>query len=313
MKLGISVSSGHTVFKTSQGDADYALRVALAVEEAGFDSVWVADRTVYPADLATRYSDRFGPGRSDPNGQNVLEAHTTLTFLAGATRRVRLGYSVLVLPFRNPVLNAKMVTTLDVLSGGRVIFGVGVGWMPEEFEGMGASYSDRGALTNEHMEMFKTLCTQDVAEYRGQHFGISGMTFFPKPVQQPHPPIWVGGRSNLALRRAARLGDGWIGNVSAPEQLSERVAALRRICQRLGRNPDSVTVANCLGVQLGEPRRAQNGERALLTGNAAAVLGDLRSFQDAGMEYAVLSVTGKDTDSAIADVRRLADEVLPKA
>ena len=134
---------------------------------------------MFPADIAARYPDQYGPGRSNPQAQNELEAVTVLSYVAGATSRARLGISVLVLPFRNPVLNAKMITTLDVLSGGMAIFGVGVGLMPEEFQSIGASYSDWGALTNEHIEMFKALCTQDIADYQGNHFQISGMTFSP--------------------------------------------------------------------------------------------------------------------------------------
>jgi alkanesulfonate monooxygenase SsuD/methylene tetrahydromethanopterin reductase-like flavin-dependent oxidoreductase (luciferase family) len=130
------VSTGLTRPASAQTEAGYVTRLALVGEEAGFDSVWCADRTVYPADLAALYPAQYGPESGGPDGQKVLEVMTTLAFLAGRTSRVTVGFCVMVLPFRNPVLNAKMVTTLDVLSGGRVIFGTGVGWMPEEFEAL---------------------------------------------------------------------------------------------------------------------------------------------------------------------------------
>ena len=193
MKFGVAVTTSVTPAVTAGAQADYVRRMTETIEDAGFDSVWVSDRTLFPADLARRYPDMFGPGKARPEAQNVLEALATLSFVGGATRRVRLGVSVLVLPFRNPLLNAKMITTLDVLSGGRVIYGVGVGWMPEEFASMGAPYRKRGALTDEHIEIFKAACARDVPEYRGRHFGTSGMVFFPGRCNGRIPPSgWEG-------------------------------------------------------------------------------------------------------------------------
>ena len=312
MKFGVGVTTGISPAVTSEAQADYVTRLAEVVEEAGYDSVWVSDRTVFPRDLAARYPESYGPGRSNPESQNVLEALTVLSFVAGATKRVRLGTSVLVLPFRNPVLNAKMITTLDVLSGGRVIFGVGVGWMREEFEGVGASYRDRGALTDEHIEMFKALCTEDVAEYQGNHFHISDMTFFPKPVQRPYPPIWVGGNTGRALRRAARLGDGWHGTRATPEEVAEKREVLRRLCEENGRSSDSVAVTLRATLEMGEPQRPQSGQRAPLTGTAAEILEDIGRYEEAGLEYLVLSVSAKDTESTTEAVRRFADEVVSR-
>ena len=312
MKFGVGVTTGISPAVTSVSQAEYVTRLAEVVEETGYDSIWVSDRTVFPTDLAARYPESYGPGGSDPDAQNVLEALTVLSFVAGATKRVRLGTSVLVLPFRNPVLNAKMITTLDVLSGGRVIFGVGVGWMQEEFEGVGASYRDRGALTDEHIEMFKALCTEEVAEYDGEHFQLSGMVFFPKPVQRPHPPIWVGGNTRFALRRAARLGDGWHGTRVTPKELVKKRESLRRLCEENGRSPDSVAVTLRATLVLGEPQRSQSGERAPLTGTAGEILEDIRRYEEAGLEYLVISVAAAHTESTIEAVRRFADDVVSR-
>ena len=214
MKFGVGLKTARTRGLSPQAQVDDLKRLALAAEELGFDSVWVPDRTVFPPDIAARYPDGgYGPKGSIPDSQLVLEPHTVLSFLAGATSKIGLGFSVLVLPFRNPVVNAKRVTTLDVLSNGRVLFGVGVGWMPEEFEGVDASFPDRGALTDEHIELFKALCTEDSVEYRGEHFQITGQVLYPKPQQQPHPPIWVGGSTRAAVRRTGtyrrRLAAQW--------------------------------------------------------------------------------------------------------
>ena len=242
----------------------------------------------------------------------MLEALTTLTFVAGMTRTARLGISVLVLPFRNPVLNAKMITTLDVLSGGRVIFGVGVGWMPEEFEAMGASYADRGSLTDEHIEMFKRLCTQDVAEFQGEHFRTSGMVFFPKPVQRPHPPIWVGGNTRTALKRAARVGDAWHGINLTPGELAAKRESLRRLSKEHGREDGSVQVSLRANVRIGETQHSDTGDRTPLTGTVDDIVDDLRRYEEAGLEYLVLSVAARDTESTIEGLHRFADEIAPR-
>ena len=130
MKLGLSATFSLGLGAPPGEMGAYACRLASLCEEAGLDSIWFADRTVYPADLAERYPDRWGPGKMDPKGQNVLEPVTTLSFVASQTSRITLGFSVLILPLRHPVLNAKMVTTLDVLSGGRVVFGAGLAGCP---------------------------------------------------------------------------------------------------------------------------------------------------------------------------------------
>ncbi len=165
MKYGIAATTSVTPATTPQSQADYVRRMAQTAEDAGFDSVWISDRTVYPKDLAARYPDEFGLGKADPSAQNVLEAVTTLSYIAGATTRVKVGMSVLVLPFRHPVLNAKMLTTLDVLSGGRLIAGFGTGWMPEEFATMNADFDERGRVTDEHIRAFIALCQGE--EYEG--------------------------------------------------------------------------------------------------------------------------------------------------
>ena len=311
MKVGIALTTSVTPAVTAQAQADYVKRVATASEEAGYDSVWVSDRTVFPSDLAERYPDMYGPGKASPEAQNVLESMTTLSYVAGATNRVRLGISVLVLPFRNPVLNAKMVTTLDVMSGGRAIFGVGVGWMPEEFASMGASFEHRGAQTDEHIEMYQALCTQDVANYQGKHFQISGMTFFPRPIQTPYPPIWVGGNSTLALRRAARLGDAWHGIRLTPEEVKTKKARLADLCEANGRRRGSVQATLRATLSWLEPAGNPDGSRTLLTGSPDDIRDDLLRYQEAGLDYLVLSVAAEDTDSTVRAVERLAEVALP--
>ena len=243
MKFGIAVTNAINPEITPEGQADYAARVALATEETGLDSVWVSERTVYPTDIMQRYPHMFSPHHSRPDSQRLLEATTTLAYLAGITSRVRLGFTILCVPFRNPVLNAKTITTLDVLSGGRIDFGIGTGWMPEEFDGIFADFDSRGTVTNEHLEVFKAACASDVPEFTGKHFSVSGKVFFPRPVQKPHPPIWVGGKTDAALRRVAIFGDYWNGIFVSPADVKDRLARLGELCEERDRDPSEVGAA----------------------------------------------------------------------
>ena len=312
MRFGVAIRSSVIPGVPASERGKELLRLALAAEDSGFDSIWVPDRTVFPTDIASRYPGRFGEPGSIPDSQQVLEPVTAMSFLAGSTTRIKLGFNVLVLPFRNPVLNAKMVTTLDVLSGGRVIFGVGVGWMPEEFEAMSASYEDRGALTDEHIEMFKALCAGETAEYDGRHFHVSEKVFYPKPLQKPHPPIWIGGKSRAALRRVARLGDGWLPIGNTPAEMAEGGKYLRRLCEELGRDPETAKLGLNMAMNIGEPRRAPGGERVPLTGRVADIIDDVRRYRDAGLELLVISMTGMDSASSLDGMKRFAEEVAPK-
>jgi probable F420-dependent oxidoreductase len=292
MKVGLSIRSAEVPGVPLADRAAHLVRLAQEAERLEFDSVWVPDRTVFPTDIATRYPARFGSGPPIPDSQQVLEPITTMSFLAGVTSRIGLGFSVVVLPFRHPVLNAKMVTTLDVLSGGRVIFGAGVGWMPEEFEGMAAPFADRGAVTDEHIDMFKALCTGYPASYSGRHFTIDDKVFYPKPIQQPHPPVWIGGVSRAAVRRAARVGDGWLPNGMSPADVERARSRLHAACGRVGRSPGDVVMA---------------ASASLPTEAAGETRDALRAYRDAGAEYLVASMSGTETNKAMSAMTVLAE------
>lgn len=298
MKFGIAATTSVTPAVTGPAQADYVRRMVQTAEECGYDSVWVSDRTVYPRDLAERYPEQFGPGKADPESENVLEAVSTLSYIAGVTSRVRVGMSVLVLPFRHPVLNAKMLTTLDVLSGGRLIVGVGTGGMPEEFAAMGAEFSDRGRDTDEHIEAFKTLCRG--GDYSGRLGDSTGMRLFPEPVQKPHPPIWIGGNSGAAQRRAARLGDGWHPNRLTPDEVSAGRSALDDLCREQGREPADVSLSLRATLVLGRSQQDATGSRMPLTGSEGEIRDDLRRYEDAGLDYLVLSID-EPTENATAN------------
>ncbi len=213
-------------------------RLARRAEALGFDSVWVADHLVAPADSDSIYpfDRRAQPGPARLDGLvEFYEPLITLAYVAAVTQHIRLGVSVYVVPYRNPVVTAKLVATLDALSGGRVIFGVGVGWLREEFRALGADPSRRGRVTDEYLEICRRLWRDDVASFSGTHYELPPVRSGPKPVQRPWPPIWVGGNSTAALARAVALGDGLHLIDLAPDEIApinERLAARLHAARR---------------------------------------------------------------------------------
>ena len=222
---------------------------------------------------------------------------------------------MLILPYRNPVLTAKILATLDVLSGGRLILGAGVGWMEEEFQAMGLdTYAQRGEVTDEYIQIFKELWTSDDPEFHGKHYDISGAGFLPKPVQKPHPPIWIGGHTNPAIRRAATLGDGWmpIGLRPPaglePEEMAEKVARLRRITARAGRAEDAVDLVfstDC--VFQDEP----GADRRMVSGRPEQIAADLRQYQDLGVRHFIFSFPADSAAQQQEAMERFSREVMP--
>jgi probable F420-dependent oxidoreductase len=220
------------------------MAMASNAEASGYAIIGVADHLIVPVHTGVRYpytADGIWPGA--PTGE-CFDAIATLTFLAGFTQRIRLLTSVLVVPYRPAVLTAKLLATADVLSGGRVIAGIGSGWMKEEFEALEtAPFEARGAVTDEYIRAWKSLWTEDRPSIDGKHVRFRNVVFKPKPVSQPHPPIWVGGESAPALRRAAQLGDGWYP-VSNNTQILMNTPALLKAGIGPRRRPDAIRAAS---------------------------------------------------------------------
>ncbi len=219
--------------------------VAQQADDLGFHSVWVGDHVVFPAQLESKYpyhpEGRFPVDSND----NFLDPLTVLTYVSACTKTVRLGTGVLIVPYRNPILTAKMVATMDVLSNGRVILGSGAGWLKEEFEFLHAPYHERGDQTDEYLHVMQALWTQDEAQFDGRYEKFTGVKCEPKPVQKPYPPIWIGGHSKRALRRTATLGDGWYGHVfwRDPDGFAKDIVSIKGLAEQAGRDPNSLTYA----------------------------------------------------------------------
>jgi probable F420-dependent oxidoreductase len=202
--------------------ADPALqaRVAAAAEEAGFDSIWTGEHVAMPI--------RDNPVPT-PAETPFLDSLVALANVAARTATIRLGTGVLVLPHHNPVLLAKALATLDVVSGGRLSAGFGGGYVEAEFRALGVSFADRGRMTDEYVDAIRTLWTDELPRFAGRFVAFDGIRFEPKPRQRPHPPIVIGGHAGPALRRAARVGDGWYGFGLTVERTAAIVEELRRL------------------------------------------------------------------------------------
>ena len=241
---------------------------------------------------------------------------STLTYLAGCTQRIRLGPNVLIVPYRPRIMTAKLLTMLDVLSEGRLTLGVGVGWMEEEFEALGAPpYAERGAVTDEYLRLFKVLWTEDRPSFAGKYCSVSDIGFFPKPVQKPHPPIWVGGHTGPALRRAAELGDARLplGTfppvIFRPDDLKPKIARLRELTRQAGRPEEAVKV--CLGAIVRFEESA-GADRLPLKGRPEQIAEDITQYQAIGINDFILYLgRGGDSTAVMEAVERFAREVVP--
>ncbi len=231
MKFGIAI------FPTD--DAISMTEPAPALEERGFESLWVADHVVLP--------DPPMPQRPMAPNMRLLDPIVALTFVAAHTTRIRLGTGVIVLPQRNPLVLAKQLATLDVLSNGRLIFGLGVGWCEPEFRALGVPFEQRGRRGDEYLAAMRAIWTQEKAAYQGRYVAFADVQAQPQPLQQPTPPIVIGGRTPAAFRRAVEHGHGWYGFGLEVEQAAQDIEALREMEQRyrraaaLGRLEISVT------------------------------------------------------------------------
>jgi probable F420-dependent oxidoreductase len=302
-------------------EPDALTRIAVEGEAIGFDYLAFSDHIVIPTDIQARYP--YSETGEFPQGSRGgrHEQLTVIAFIAAKTSRLRLLTSVMVVPHRPAVLAAKILSTIDVLSKGRLTVGIGAGWLREEFEAIGAPpFAERGAVTDEYLQAFRELWTKDEPSFAGQHTRFSGIVFAPKPVQTPHPPIWVGGESGPALRRAARLGDGWypIGvNPAHPLDSLPRyqaaIARLRGLVTEAGRDPAAVALAfRCTKYGDNLTPRTDDGERRLFSGGAAELAGDLRAFRALGVGHIDFGFGGSSTDGVLTTMKRFRDEVLAR-
>ena len=214
---------------------EFLTAYATAAEDAGFDSIWIGEHVVFLDDYKSRYPYAEDGRLSLPSDAGMLELFTTLTYLGAVTDRIRLGTAVCLVPQRNPVYTAKAVATADWLTGGRVDFGIGIGWLREEFEVLDAPFSDRAARTRDYVRVMHACWRDELSAYDGEHYHLPPCRMYPKPVQTPNPPVYFGGETDAALQRVASLGDGWCGFNHRPDSAGASVQRLGRFLDDAGR------------------------------------------------------------------------------
>jgi probable F420-dependent oxidoreductase len=295
--------------------------VAAAAERLGFDFVSANDHVVVPADIDSRYPySEEGDWAGRATGQ-CLEVLSTLAFLAGCTERVRLLSSVMVVPHRPAILAAKMIATADVLSEGRLIVGCGAGWMQEEIEALGAPpYAERGKVTDEYIAAFRELWTKPRPAFKGRYVEFGNILFEPKPVTKPAPPVWIGGESEPAMRRAIRLGDAWYPASSNPANRLDtamRVAGAMNgfqvMCEEAGRDPGEINLAHVVLWPVSwTAEDATSGGRRTFTGSSAQMIDDAELLKSADVVDVNVSFAAPTVAETIARMERFAAEVMAK-
>ena len=289
MHLGFALANNQGV-----EDVQAIIRLARLADELGFDSVWASDHLFNVSYVFERIGDK-----------PYYDPLTILTYVAAVTTRIRLGTSVLVLPYHHPMRLAKAAATLDVLSGGRVILGVGVGVVEQEFTAIGRAFADRGAITDETIAILQALWTQAVPTHDGHQYHFSGMPFAPKPLQQPSIPVVIGGVSRAAMRRAVRMGNGWHPTAMPPELLRDRMRWLAEQAQAAGR------VAADIPVSISVPLQGGRAGRYTLGLTPDEIVPKLQAFADLGVETVVLAPSTGDAQAMMQMLEMIAREVMP--
>ncbi len=279
MEIAVATAFSH------HSPVDYIAGAAKRIEAAGFAAVWVPEHVLFFPDYSSSYpyaKDGKVPGNPD----GVLDPFTALTFIAANTTTLRLGTGICLVPQRQPVYTAKMVADLDYLSQGRVDFGIGIGWLEEEFDALGMDFAARAARCNEYIAAMKALWGADPVNFTGETVSITNAQFNPKPVQSPHPPIFVGGESTPALRRVATFGDGWYGYGVGPEAVEERLQRLDTHLAAAGRDRSQIKVYVCPNELKVDPDIAA-------------------AYEEAGVDQLILRVFATDLDALDRRLDRL--------
>lgn len=274
------------IWQLSTDDADF---LTTAAEKLGFDAVLIPDHIVAP------------PATMEHYGPIWPDIFTLLGYLAARTNRIQLGSSVVVVPYRNPLVVAKCVATVDQVSRGRFIFGIGVGWDEEEFQLLRIPFRERGAMTDEYLRIMKAAWAQEEPRYEGAYFNLAGFKCEPKPVQTPHPPIWVGcspmTATGVGLRRTAELGDAWHPVFCSMDEIRRGAQLLREYAAKVGRDkPPALAPRNLLNIT----ERPKDGDRGLFEGSPEQIAADIKEMERLGVDYICFDVFSRPTPAGMA-------------
>jgi probable F420-dependent oxidoreductase len=289
-------------------------------EALGFNYLTLTDHIALPDTSTPGYPYSTTGEFYTPDPGHRVEQLTTAAWVAAKTSKIRIVLAVMVVPHRPAVLTAKMLSTIDVLSGGRLVIGIGAGWLKVELDAVSTTpFAERGAVTDEYMDAMRTIWTQDKPVFHGKYVHIDGLLTDPKPIQKPHPPIWVGGESGPSMRRAARIGDAWypIGSNNAHlldtlPRLSAGIARIRELTKAAGRDPSAMGIVYRVK-RHGQPAPlATAGHRKLFTGTVADTIEDIAAVKDIGVTALDFDFEGRDAAKSAADMKKFHEEVLSR-
>jgi probable F420-dependent oxidoreductase len=316
MKYGLHFGSRGTA-----GEPDSLKAIAQKAEALGYDHFGMSDHVIVATDVESAYPySATGKFFAQDTGVS-LETITALSFVASATSKIRLLSSVLVLPHRQPVLSAKMLATLDVLSKGRMTVGVGIGWMAEEIALLGGpEFRHRANASDETIQAFREMWTSETPAFHGQHVDFESMLFAPKPVQPGGMPIWVGGEVKGALRRTGRYGDGWYPvaanpriPLDTPDLYMAALGEVRAEAEKAGRDPMAIDAALlAIKSRIGPPQEGRDGNRMPFTGSAQAIVDDVSAFAEAGLQHFLIGGDGDDLPGTLDRLEEFQTEVMAK-
>jgi probable F420-dependent oxidoreductase len=276
-------------------DPELIATTARAVEQAGFHSLWAPEHVVLISQYSSKYPYSVDGKLPAPASVDILDPFTALTFAAAHTKTVRLGTGICLVPERNPVVTAKEVASLDRLSGGRFDFGVGVGWLEEEFTAVGVPWERRAQRTREYLKAMQLLWTEEEPEFKGEFCSFPKVLCNPKPVQKPHPPSIFGGESAPALRRVGEVGNGWFGVNVTPDDTKTKIARIKEYARAAGRNPDALSFTVSPGIGM------------------SVELDAIKRYRDAGVDQVVLGSIAADSKSAKAEIDNIATKIVTPA
>lgn len=290
-----------------QATKENVVKLAVGAEKEGFDSLWVLERLLWPIDPQVPYP--VTPDGSLPvQYKNVLDNINLLTFVAAKTEKILLGTSVVDMLFHTPVILAKRFATLDVLSEGRVICGLGIGWSKDEYETSNIPFERKGDRADEFLEALKRVWTNDIVEFNGEFYTIPKSIIGPKPLQKPYPPLYLGGFTQKTFQRIAKYANGWIGVVAGPlEYLEGAVNMLKEEVKKAGKNPSQFKV-----LALTSPSITEKSEKRFpLTGTAEEIGQDFQRMKQIGVEHIIFnfnfSPEGRNIDKVLEIGKKLAD------
>jgi probable F420-dependent oxidoreductase len=300
--------------------AEVMANIAQLGESLGFDYLTLTDHVALPDTSTPGYPYSTTGEFYTPDPGHRVEQLTTAAWVAAKTSKIRLVLAVMVVPHRPAVVTAKMLATIDVLSGGRLVVGIGAGWLKVELDAVSTTpFAERGAVTDEYMDAMRVIWTQDKPVFHGKYVNIDGLLTDPKPLQKPHPPIWVGGESGPSMRRAARIGDAWypIGSNNAHlldtlPRLTAGIARIREMTKAAGRDPAAMGIVYRVK-RHGQPApAATDGNRKLFTGTVANTIEDIAAVKDIGVTAIDFDFEGRDAAKSAADMKKFHTEVLSR-